>query len=136
VVQMLRWVGVLLLSMMLSVAVAEEETEAEKKDYSYIKLSPAFVLNIKRGTGPRFLQVKAEALVGSREDGEAVKNHMAAIRHTMIMTLSNQDGKTIRSTETREQLRTQAEEAVKQVLTEMNGKPTIEGLFFTNYVVQ
>jgi flagellar FliL protein len=61
---------------------------------------------------------------------------MAAIRHTMIMTLSNQDGKTIRSTETREQLRGQAEEAVKQVLTEMNGKPTIEGLFFTNFVVQ
>lgn len=134
-VQMLRWAGVLVLSMMLSVAVAEEG-EVEKKDYSYIKLSPAFVLNIKRGTGPRFLQVKAEALVGSKEDGEAVKNHMAAIRHTMIMTLSNQDGKTIRSTETREQLRTQAEEAVKQVLTEMNGKPTIEGLFFTNFVVQ
>ena len=134
-VQMLRWAGVLVLSMMLSMAVAEEG-EAEKKDYSYIKLSPAFVLNIKRGTGPRFLQVKAEALVGSKEDGEAVKNHMAAIRHTMIMTLSNQDGKTIRSTETREQLRGQAEEAVKQVLTEMNGKPTIEGLFFTNFVVQ
>jgi flagellar FliL protein len=120
---------------MLSVAYAEEG-EVEKKDYSYVKLSPAFVVNLKRGTGARFLQVKAEVLVTSKEDGEAVKHHMAAIRHTMIMNLSDQDGKLIRSTETREQLRLQAEEAVKTVLVEMNGKPTIEGLFFTNYVVQ
>jgi flagellar FliL protein len=136
VVQILRLASVLLLFMMLTVVHAEEEEATEKKDYSYVKLSPAFVVNIQRGTGPRFLQVKAEVLVTSKEDAEAIKTHMAPIRHTMIMTLSDQDGRTIRNTETREQLRIQAEEALKAILTEMNGKPTIEGLFFTNYVVQ
>lgn len=115
---------------------AEEGEEEVAKDPSYVKLSPAFVVNLKRGTGAKFLQVKAEALVNSKEAAEEVKLHMPAVRHTLIMQLSNQDGRAIRSIETREQLRKDSEAAVKKVLEEMTGGPVIEGLFFTNYVVQ
>ncbi len=115
---------------------AEEGDEEVARDPSYVKLSPAFVVNLKRGTGAKFLQVKAEVLVNSKEAAEEVKLHMPAVRHTLIMQLSNQDGRAIRSIETREQLRKDSEAAVKKVLEEMTGEPVIEGLFFTNYVVQ
>jgi len=115
---------------------AEEGEEEVAKDPSYVKLSPAFVVNLKRGTGAKFLQVKAEVLVNSKEAAEEVKLHMPAVRHTLIMQLSNQDGRAIRSIETREKLRTDSEAAVKKTLEDMSGGPVIEGLFFTNYVVQ
>lgn len=124
------------LCVVLAIPAGAAEVEDVKKDPSYVKLSPAFVVNLKRGTGAKFLQVKAEVLVNSPEAAELVRLHMPAIRDAMIMQLSNQDGRAIRSVETREQLRTDAEAAVKKALQQMTGKPVIEGLFFTNYVIQ
>lgn len=129
---------VLLLGLLgvLAMSAGAADDEDVKKDPSYVKLSPAFVVNLKRGTGAKFLQVKAEVLVNSTEAAELVRLHMPAIRDAMIMQLSNQDGRAIRSIETREQLRIDAEAAVKKALQDMTGKPVIEGLFFTNYVIQ
>ena len=126
----------LVILLIIPVWAAEEGEEDVAKDPSYVKLSPAFVVNLKRGTGAKFLQVKAEVLVNSKEAAEEVRLHMPAVRHTLIMQLSNQDGRAIRSIETREQLRKDSEAAVKNTLKDMTGEPVIEGLFFTNYVVQ
>lgn len=125
--------GLLGLLAMPAGAAGEEDVE---KNPSYVKLSPAFVVNMKRGTGAKFLQVKAEVLVNSPEAAELVKLHMPAIRHAMIMQLSNQDGRAIRSIETREKLRKDSEAAIRKTLEDMTGKPVIDGLFFTNYVIQ
>jgi flagellar FliL protein len=116
--------------------VAAEDTDQPKADPKYVKLSPAFIVNLKLGTGARFLQVKAEVLVNSEEDAKEVALHRPAMRHAIIMLLSNQDGRKIRSIETRESLRGEAEEAIKVQLEELAGRPIIEGLFFTNFVVQ
>lgn len=115
---------------------ADEDGDQPKADPKYVKLSPAFVVNLKRGTGARFLQVKAEVLVNSEDDAKEVALHRPAMRHAIIMLLSNQDGRKIRSIETRESLRVEAEEAIRVQLEELAGRPIIEGLFFTNFVVQ
>ncbi len=129
------FVALVLFLVMPAWAVAED-ADQPKADPKYVKLSPAFIVNLKRGTGARFLQVKAEVLVNSEEDATEVALHRPAMRHAIIMLLSNQDGRKIRSIETRENLRVEAEKAIKVQLEELAGRPIIEGLFFTNFVVQ
>ena len=127
---------ILVLFLVVPAWAAAEDADQPAADPKYVKLSPAFIVNLKRGTGARFLQVKAEVLVNSEEDAKEVALHRPAMRHAIIMLLSNQDGRKIRSIETRENLRVEAEQAIKVQLEELAGRPIIEGLFFTNFVVQ
>ena len=125
----------LLLLLPLLVLAGDEEAKSGSEP-QYVKLSPAFVVNVKRGTGARFLQVKADVLVNSKDDAKLVEQHMPLIRHTMIMTLSDRDGRKIRTIQMREQLRSEAEAAIRKALKEATGREVIEGLFFTDFVVQ
>lgn len=125
----------LLLLLPLAVLAGDEEGKPAAEP-QYVKLSPAFVVNVKRGTGARFLQVKADVLVNSKDDAKLVEQHMPLIRHTMIMTISDRDGRKIRTIQMREQLRAEAEAAIRKALKEAAGREVIEGLFFTDFVVQ
>ncbi len=125
----------LLLLLPLAVLAGDEEGKPATEP-QYVKLSPAFVVNVKRGTGARFLQVKADVLVNSKDDAKLVEQHMPLIRHTMIMTISDRDGRKIRTIQMREQLRAEAEAAIRKALKEAAGREVIEGLFFTDFVVQ
>ncbi|RMG55457.1 MAG: flagellar basal body protein FliL [Gammaproteobacteria bacterium] len=133
---MKRWLLLLSLLLVPTLLMAADEEQAKGGEPQYVNLSPAFVVNVKRGTGARFLQVKADVLVNSKEDAKLVELHMPLIRHTMIMTLSDRDGRRIRTIQMREQLRSEAEEAIRKALKEATGKEVIQGLFFTDFVVQ
>ena len=67
---------------------------------------------------------------------EAVRQHMPAIRHNLINLLSAQLVLVFENPVGIEALRQQATEEVKQVLQREIGRPGIEEVLFTSFVMQ
>ena len=116
---------------------AEAATEETKTAESvYIDLKPEFVINFRdRNNRTKFL--KAEMAVSTRdtEIEEAVARHMPAIRNNLVLLLSRQIYEDLVPNEGKETLRQQALAEVQTVLESQIGKPGVEDLYFSNFVM-
>ncbi len=65
-----------------------------------------------------------------------VRQHMPAIRDSIIMMLSDLDESDLFLTEGKQQLRINILAAVQRVLEQNAGKPGVEAVYFTNFVMQ
>jgi len=114
-------------------AAAEAEKPAEAV---YIDLKPEFVINFRdRNNRTKFL--KAEMAVSTRDTDveEAVTRHMPAIRNNLVLLLSRQIYEDLIPNEGKEALRQQALTEVQSVLEAEIGKPGVEDLYFSNFVM-
>jgi len=117
------------------VSYAEEEGE-EVDDTKYYELSPPFVVNLQtKEKRMRFLQVRLQVL-GSPDAIEKVQTHNAALRDVIITGLSSQTRETINTPKKKKELQEEIQSQVEGVLKELTGKRQIEGLYFTNFVIQ
>ncbi|MEX2482659.1 MAG: flagellar basal body-associated FliL family protein [Gammaproteobacteria bacterium] len=117
-------------------AAAGAATAVEPKEATYIDLKPEFVINFRdRNDRPKFL--KAEMSVSTR-DGDierAVERHMPAIRNNLVLLLSRQVYEDLVPNEGKEALRQQALAEVQSVLEKQIGKPGVDDLYFSNFVM-
>ncbi len=104
----------------------------------YVYLQPAFVLNYGTKTKGRMKYIRTDVAlrVMNADAAGKVSHHQPYIRNQMVMLLSQQDEKTVNSAQGREKLRQVALEEVRALLTELEGNPYIEDLFFQNFVAQ
>jgi len=117
---------------------AAETAAAEEKPVEavYIDLKPEFVINFRdRNNRTKFL--KAEMAVSTRDTDveEAVTRHMPAIRNNLVLLLSRQIYEDLIPNEGKEALRQQALVEVQTVLEAEIGKPGVEDLYFSNFVM-
>lgn len=103
---------------------------------TYTALEPPFVVNFEDEGAIRFLQVTIEVMSRDPKVAEAVKLHMPAIRDQLIVLFSGSDYATLASREGKDQLRQQALETLKKILEAQGAPDAIEGLYFTNFVMQ
>jgi len=118
-------------------ATADAVDGATRGDPVYIALDPAFVVNFQdKSQHTKFL--KAELNVVTYEDGvpEAVAKHMPAIRNDLVMLFSRQIYEDLLAQEGKEALRAEALAEVQAVIEKQTGKPGVEDLFFTSFVMQ
>ena len=104
----------------------------------YVHLQPAFVLNYGDNTKGRMKYIRTDValrVVGAEAAGK-VNHHQAYIRNQMVLLLSQQDDKTVNNAQGREQLRQVALEEVRALMSELEGQPYIEDLYFQNFVAQ
>ena len=119
-------INVLLLSSVFfinTVWAEEEEAEAEaeekpKEEVAYVSLGDALVLNLASSGKTRFVQFKADILVKGSDGETDVENHLAAVRHVLIMSYSGQTVEDMRSVESREEIRVVAVAKVKKLIEE------------------
>jgi flagellar FliL protein len=118
-----------------AITFAEEEQAQASAISSYIDLRPAFVTNY--GSGSRLHYLKAEISLRVTESAvDAVKHHMPAIRHEIVMLLSSQDNETVVSSDGKESIRVQALAAVRECFEKEEEAGQIEDLLFTSFIVQ
>ena len=103
---------------------------------TYTALEPPFVVNFEDQDAIRFLQVSIEVMSRDPKVAEAVKLHMPAIRDQLIVLFSGSDYATLASREGKDLLRQQAQDALKKILKAQGAPDAIEGLYFTNFVMQ
>lgn len=134
--QYAQFTALLCLSVIFMMPVCAEEGEEAVDDTKYFELSPPFVVNLQTNERRmRFLQVRIQVL-GSPKAIENVQTHNAPIRDVIITSLSEQTRETINTPKKKKELQDKVQAAAEKVLTELTGSKQIEGLYFTNFVVQ
>ncbi len=118
------------------IAMVEEAVEEVRGPAIYLALKPAFIINFPSKGRQRFLQASLTVMARDPEAIEAVTAHMPIVRNNIISLFSAKSFSTLQTIEGIEELRQQAGEEIKSILTEEIGKPGIEQVLFTAFVMQ
>lgn len=130
---MRRFRALLLLPLLIpSLALAADE--AAPPTISYYQIKPSLVANL--ASGGKYIRTDIQLMTKDPAFEELLELHGPAIRHTLLLLLSEQDGKTIKTPTGKEALRKQALDSVSKVMKELTGKDSISALFFTTFFVQ
>jgi flagellar protein FliL len=123
-------------------ATAEGDTEGAdeegvgKKEAVYMDFEQPFVVNFMDENQLRYLQVSVAVMSHDAKMAELVKRHMPIIRNNLVMLFSNQTRAQIISREGKEKIRAEAQAEVQKILKEQTGKPVVEALYLTSFVMQ
>lgn len=102
----------------------------------YYPLQPVFIVNFETQGRQRFLQAELNLMLRDSSIIPALELHMPAIRNSLVMLFSGQIYEDLQTAEGKELLRQQALLKVQEVLTQEIGKPGVEQVLFTNFVMQ
>lgn len=121
---------------------AEEDGEQSKEGAgpTYVSLDPAFVVNFQdQKKRTKFLKAEISVVAGSAKAQAALTLHMPAVRNSLVMLLSRQVFEELATNEGKEKLRTEALDAVKEVVKKQTSKKTaqaVKDLYFSSLVMQ
>lgn len=114
----------------------EEELVEPDPEAIYFSLNPKFKTNYDVDGRPRLFQV-AITLVTREEDViEALAQHSPSIKSKLVILLSGQKFDELQTPEGREALRAQSLQAVQDIMNKEIGKPGVEKVLFTDFVMQ
>src|SRR5690606_12241370 len=102
----------------------------------YFTLDPELIVNFEGSGRVRYLQLGIELMTREPKAVDALTLHTPVIRNNLIMLLSDQPHAELMSRQGKEALQQAALEEVQKVMTERYGKPAVETLYFTSFVMQ
>lgn len=122
----------------------QQQADAQQvyKEAIYIKLrtsggKPSFIVNFQEKTGrQRYLQIYAEAVTREESVADGLRKHMPLVVHELQTLFSSQSFSGLQETSGKQRLRKEATRVVQEVLQKEIGRPGIEEVFFTNFVMQ
>lgn len=127
----------LLISLCLSGAWAAEDEETSAKNSAYVSLGDSLVLNLSNDNRRlTFLQLKADVLIADSSAEELIKTHVPAIRHKLIVLLSEQKANDMKSPTKREEIRKLATMQVQALMTDLAGSKDVTDILFSSFLVQ
>lgn len=111
--------------------------EADLAPAIYTPLDPPLLANFSEDDGTtHYLQLGLEAMARDQDSIDAIKQHAPALRNAFLLLLSGESYKDIATREGKEQLRATMLEQAQKILRRNTGKPGVEELYFTSFVVQ
>jgi flagellar FliL protein len=103
----------------------------------YLALDPPFVVNFEAEQVVRFLQITVQLMSRDTPTIELLKNNDPVVRDRLLQLFANQTYAVLATKEGKADLRAQALQAVRAVLTETGGHPEkLEAVYFTSFVMQ
>ncbi len=111
--------------------------EVEVKTSAYVSLGDSMVLNLSNDNHRlTFLQLKADVLVADSAAETLVKTHVPAIRHKLILLLSEQKANDMKSPAKREEIRKMATTQVQELMVDLADNKDITDILFSSFLVQ
>jgi len=117
-------------------AAVEEPLEPASREAIYFPIRDKFITNYNVRGRQRFLQAEVNLMFRDNEVAEAIEEHMPRIRNDLNMLFSGQNFEDLQTPEGRELLRQDAVRRVQRILEEETGKPGVEQVLFTSFVMQ
>ncbi|WP_109123985.1 flagellar basal body-associated FliL family protein [Dyella sp. C11] len=114
----------------------EEPKVVMSKQEQYLTLDPPFVVNFKDDQSMRFLQVGVSLMSHDAASLAAAKEADPVIRNALVMLFSSQDYTILSDAAGKQKLQAQALDAVRKILEKRLGRPGVEALYFTSFVMQ
>lgn len=117
-------------------AEADAAQAGSRSNAQYLALDPPLVVNFAASGKLRYLQVSVEVM--SQDGGaiEAVQRHTPAVRNALIALFSERDYEALLTRDGKEALRQEALEVIRQELSVLTGKPQVEDVYFSSFVMQ
>lgn len=119
---------------LISAAERNEGDTGTPPAMAYFELSPSIVVNVKGRA--KYLRCDVQLMTRDEAKLSAISLHAAALRHELILLLSDQQGNEIRTTKGKEKMRKLALKALRKVMKDLVDDESIDNLFFTTYLVQ
>lgn len=117
--------------------VAEEsEAVVENPRAIYYAVNPNFQTNYQVNGRQRLFQVALTLVTRDSNVIGALTKHGPSIRNKVVILLSGQSFEKLQTLDGREALRQQLLEGIQEILNNEIGKPGIEGVLFTDFVMQ
>ncbi|MGH1371891.1 MAG: flagellar basal body-associated FliL family protein [Cellvibrionaceae bacterium] len=118
-------------------AAADAEPVVEEKlPAIYFPLKPTIIVNFNARGRQRFLQAEVSLMVREEDVVAAIEEHSTMLQHGLLMLFSGQDYAELQTAEGKELLRQMALDEVQRTLEQEIGKPGVEQVLFTNFVMQ
>ncbi len=115
---------------------AVEEVEPPEQAAIYYPLREKFIVNYDVRGRQRFLQVEVTLMLRDNGVIPVIELHMPRVRNDLIMLLSGQVFEDLQTPEGKELLRQDALSRVQDILEQEIGKPGVEQVLFTSFVMQ
>ncbi|TCV94158.1 flagellar FliL protein [Luteibacter rhizovicinus] len=124
--------------MMMKHSAAGGQASAAKSNVPavYLQLDPAFVVNFQDENALRFLQVGVNVMSHDAEAIKATKEADPEIRNALLMLFSAQDFKSLSDVKGKQKLQAAALAEIQRVLKDKIGRPGIDAVFFTSFIMQ
>jgi flagellar FliL protein len=120
----------------LPVALGSGGGSSEGAPQDYVALDTPIIVNIFTRDTVHFLKLTAEFKLKKPELAAAVKTHLPAIRHDLIMLLSEKRYFELTTVRGKTLLREEALAAAQHVMEQQTGDTSIEQIYFTSLVLQ
>lgn len=115
----------------------EEVVEEELEEPIYVALDPTFVVNYKDADArTRFLKADLNLMTYESEVEETISKHMPLIRGKLVSLFNQQIFEELIHQEGKDAFRAAALVEVQSVLETHLGKPGVEQVYFTTFVMQ
>ena len=115
---------------------AGKSTPKIAKAELYLPLDPAFVVNFRDAESLRYLQVGVTLMSHDPAAIDVAKAADPVIRDALVALFSNQDFTIIGDAAGRQKLQGEALAAVRKIVRARLGRPGIDALYFTSFVMQ
>lgn len=115
---------------------ATEVVEVEKPDPLYLKLDPAFVVNLPPGGSVKVLQISIEVMTRTPTVIETLQANEPMVRHHVLNLLEQQQAADLMTVEGREALQQGILDLLTEKLNSLKEPGAVEGVFFTQFVMQ
>ncbi|MFC3652653.1 flagellar basal body-associated protein FliL [Dyella humi] len=109
---------------------------APKTPELFLPLDPAFVVNFQDQDSTRYLQVGVTVMTHDASAVQAMKESDPVIRNALVMLFSSQTYAGLSDIAGKKKLQAEALEAVRKIVADRTGKPDVDALYFTSFVMQ
>lgn len=129
-----RLIPLLMALILIPAAESSEKKGGGGPGPNYYELKPSLVVNL--ATGGKYVRCDIQLMTMEGEQLPSIELHAPAIRHELLMLLSEQDGNKLLTPEGKEALRKQSLELARKVLKEQTGRGVVDELYFTAFFIQ
>jgi flagellar FliL protein len=113
---------------------SEESEEMERGPARYVKMEPAFVINLPGN--PSLLQVGVSLRVFDEQMVEFIKYNDPMLRHHLINLMQSKEAANLKDRAAKETLQTEMLDEVNRIVEELSGPGEVDALYFTGFVMQ
>ncbi|MDE1337846.1 flagellar basal body-associated protein FliL [Vibrio aestuarianus] len=103
---------------------------------AYVNIPQPFVFNVTGDKRDRLVQIKVQLMVRGSENENLARYHSPLVESSLLATFASATVEQLRSATGRVELRDKATDDIKSALTKAVGKPVIEKVLFTDFVIQ
>ncbi|AQW58890.1 flagellar basal body-associated protein FliL [Vibrio owensii] len=103
---------------------------------AYVNIAQPFIFNVTGDRRDRLVQIKAQLMVRGSENEQLARYHSPLIESSLLSTFASATVEQLRSPTGRTELRDRASDDIKAALNAAVGKPVIEKVLFTDFVIQ